>query len=155
MKLLHVCADPNPTEDSVAKQLAARFFSKVIEINDEAEIVNIDLYDDKPPFISHEGYRGTWSPILIQGYSTTDAEINASNYARRQGEEFNTADVIILTMPMWNNSLPAAMKAWLDQVVAPGITYDFNGGDYRPLHKVKKGRLADRFRRSLPSGCRR
>jgi FMN-dependent NADH-azoreductase len=25
-------------------------------------------------------------------------------------------------MPMWNFSMPAIMKAWLDQVVIPGVT---------------------------------
>lgn len=138
MKLLHVCADPNPTEDSVAKQLAAKFFGQVIQTCEDAEIVNVDLYEDKPPFISQECYRGTWYPILIKGYSQTEAEINASNYAHRHGETFNSADVVVLTMPMWNNSVPAAMKAWIDQVVAPGISYDFNNGTPLPLHKVKK-----------------
>jgi FMN-dependent NADH-azoreductase len=138
MKLLHVCADPNPTEDSVAKQLAAKFFSQVIQTREDAEIVNIDLYEDKPPFVSQECYRGIWYPILIQGYSQTEAEINASNYAQRHGEDFNTADVLVLTMPMWNNSVPAAMKAWIDQVITPGITYEFNNGVPLPLHKVKK-----------------
>ena len=64
MKLLHVCADPNPTEDSVAKQLAAKFFSQVIQTCEDAEIVNVDLYEDKPPFVSQECYRGTWLSLI-------------------------------------------------------------------------------------------
>lgn len=138
MKLLHVCADPNPTEDSVCKQLAARFFGKVIEFNPDAEIINVDLYEDKPPFVSYEAFRGTWYPLLIQGYSPTDAELNATNYARRHAEDFNAADVIVITTPMWNNAMPGALKSWVDQVIAPGIAYSIEGEKKTPLHQVKK-----------------
>lgn len=138
MKLMHICADPNPIEDSVCKQLAARFFGKVIEFNDDAEIINADLYEDKPPFISYEAYRGVWYPILISGYSPTESEINASNYARRQAEEFNSSDVLVITTPIWNNAVPGVLKTWMDQLIAPGITYDFNNGNPLPLHRIKK-----------------
>jgi len=39
---------------------------------------------------------------------------------------------------MWNNSVPAAMKAWIDQIIAPGIAYDFENGVIQPRHKIKK-----------------
>ena len=53
MNVLHICANPKPTEDSASKQLAITFFSKLIEIDPDIEITNVDLYQDPPPFLSY------------------------------------------------------------------------------------------------------
>ena len=43
-----------------------------------------------------------------------------------QIEKLNSADVLVLTMPMWNYSVPAIMKAWIDQILLPGKTFSLN-----------------------------
>ena len=45
MNILHVCANPKPTEESISKQLASAFFGKVIELKPDVELVNVDLYE--------------------------------------------------------------------------------------------------------------
>ncbi|MEN7973036.1 MAG: NAD(P)H-dependent oxidoreductase [Verrucomicrobiota bacterium] len=138
MNILHVCANPKPTEESVSKQLAAAFFGKLIELRPEAELVNINLYDEKPPFYSYELYKRSWYPVLDESYEPSKAEEMAMNYAAKQAEAFNAADVLVLTMPMWNYSLPAIMKAWVDQVLTPGLTFNISKEDgVKPLHKIK------------------
>jgi len=60
------------------------------------------------------------------------------NYASKQAEAFNEADVLVLTMPMWNFTVPAIMKAWIDQVLTPGLTFSISRDEgIMPLHKVK------------------
>ncbi len=60
------------------------------------------------------------------------------NYASKQAEMFNEADVLVLTMPMWNFSVPAIMKAWMDQILCPGLTFSISKEEgIKPLHKVK------------------
>ncbi|MBN2703042.1 MAG: NAD(P)H-dependent oxidoreductase [Pontiellaceae bacterium] len=138
MNILHVCANPKPTEESVSKQLAAAFFAKLIELKPDAELVNVNLYDEKPPFYSYELFRRSWYPVFDESYEPTKVEEMALNYAGKQAEMFNEADVIVLTMPMWNFSVPAIMKAWMDQVIAPGLTFSISKEDgIKPLHKVK------------------
>ncbi len=138
MNILHICANPKPTEESVSKQLAAAFFAKLIELKPDAELVNVNLYDEKPPFYSYELFRRAWYPVYDETYQPTKVEEMAMNYASKQAEMFNEADVIVLTMPMWNFSVPAIMKAWMDQVIAPGLTFSISKEDgIKPLHKVK------------------
>jgi len=60
------------------------------------------------------------------------------NYARKQGKLFNAADVLVLTTPMWNYNMPAILKAWFDQVLSPGITYEVEKTGPKPLHSIKK-----------------
>lgn len=138
MNVLHVCANPKPTEESVSKQLAAAFFGKLIELKPEVELVNVNLYDEKPPFYSYELYKRAWYPVFDENYEPSKVEEMAMNYASKQAELFNDADVLVLTTPMWNFSLPAIMKAWIDQVLTPGLTFSISKAEgIKPLHKVK------------------
>lgn len=139
MNVLHVCANPKPTEESVSKQLAAAFFSTLIQNKADVELVNVDLYDEKPPFYSYELYKKAWYPVFDETYEPTKAEEVAMNYAAKQAELFNAADVVVLTMPMWNFSVPAVMKAWMDQILCPSLTFNISKEEgVKPLHKVKK-----------------
>ena len=138
MNVLHVCANPKPTDESVSKQLAAAFFGKLIELRSDVELVNTDLYDEKPPFYSYELYKRTWYPVMDESYEPSKAEEMAMNYAAKQAEAFNAADVLVLTMPMWNCTVPAIMKAWMDQVLSPGLTFSISAEEgVKPLHKIK------------------
>ena len=138
MNVLHVCANPKPTEESVSKQLAAAFFGKLIEMKPEVELVNVDLYDEKPPFYSYELYKRAWYPVFDESYEPSKVEDMAINYASKQAEAFNEADVLVLTTPMWNFSVPAIMKAWMDQILCPGLTFSISKEEgIKPLHKVK------------------
>ncbi|MDF7826465.1 NAD(P)H-dependent oxidoreductase [Pontiellaceae bacterium B12227] len=138
MNVMHVCANPKPTEESVSKQLAAAFFGKLIELKPEIELVNVDLYDEKPPFYSFELYRAAWNPVFQEGYELSKVEEMSMNYASKQAEMFNDADVLVLTMPMWNYGVPAIMKAWIDQILCPGLTFTMSKEDgVKPLHKIK------------------
>ena len=138
MNILHVCANPKPTDESVSKQLAAAFFGKLIELRSDVDLVNVDLYDEKPPFYSYELYKRSWYPLLNEDYEPSKAEEMAINYAKKQADVFNEADVVVLTMPMWNFSMPGIMKAWMDQVLTPGLTFDVSVEEgVKALHKVK------------------
>ena len=137
MNILHVCANPKPTEQSVSKQLAARFFGKLMELNPDVELDNVDLYQEKPPYYSNDLYRRMWSPVFDPTYEPSKAEEAAAHYAIKQADQFNRADVLVLTMPMWNFSAPAVMKAWMDQVLAPGHVFELTEDGPKPLHKIK------------------
>lgn len=139
MNVLHVCANPKPTEEAVSKQLAAAFFTKLVTLNAEVEMVNLDLCADVPPNYSYEEYRNFWYPAYIEGYVPTKVEITAADYAYKQGQLFNNADVLVLTMPMWNFAAPAVMKSWIDHVISPSLSYDLaKDGTMTPKHKIQR-----------------
>ena len=139
MNILHVSANPKPTEEAISKQLASAFFGKLIELKPEVELINVDLYDEKPPFFSYELYKRVWYPVFNSEYAPNKAEEMSTNYADAQIEKFNDADILVLTMPMWNYSVPAIMKAWIDQVLLPGKTFSINKEEgINGLHKIKR-----------------
>lgn len=56
--------------------------------------------------------------------------------------ELLAADLLVLGLPMYNYGPPAGFKAWLDNVVRVGLTFDFDAA--RP--NTYEGYLADRRR---------
>ena len=103
------------------KAVASAFIGKLIELKPEVELVNVDLYDEKPPFYSYDLYKRAWYPVFNEGYEPSKVEEMSLNYANEQIEKFKEADVLVLTMPMWAYSVPAIMKAWIDQFYCRGI----------------------------------
>lgn len=145
MNVLHICANPKPAEESASKQLSFAFLSKLIELCPDAEVNNVDLYDDPPPYLNYEAFRSIWVPVFMPTYKPSAAEVKAAAYADRQAELVNAADVLVLTLPMWNFSMPAILKAWIDQAFTPGRAFTFgtdeNGLKIVPRHKIRRAVL--------------
>ena len=38
-------------------------------------------------------------------------------------DELIAADILVIGAPLYNFGMPAALKAWVDQVIRPGRTY--------------------------------
>jgi FMN-dependent NADH-azoreductase len=138
MNLLHICASTKPVDISSSKQLAASFFGRLAESNKDINVTNMDLYNNPPPFLTNDAYRYFWNPILQPGYIPTTAEKNAASYALSQTKVFEETDVLVLTMPLWNCGMPAIMKAWLDQVLVPGVVFKYEAGSIIPLHHITR-----------------
>ena len=113
MNVLHICANPKPTEESASKQLAAKFFTTLVTNCPDIEVTNIDLYTEQPPVYSYEEYRNFWFPHNIEGYVPTKEEEAASEYALDQATKLNHADVLVLTLPLWNFTAPGIMHTGL------------------------------------------
>ena len=135
MKILHIIANPKPLEESASKQVSEAFWDA---LDKNIEVITVDLNENPPPFYSYPIYRYFWYPVFQPGYEPTDNEKKSVQYALSEGERFNEADILVLTTPMWNFSVPAILKAWMDQVVSPGLTFSMGPGGVSPLHKIKK-----------------
>lgn len=138
MKILHVIANPKPTEESASKQVTEAFLEGLKKSNQDAEITTLDLYENPPPYYSYEVYRHYWYPVFQPEYQPSDEEKKAAEYVKEQAAKFNDADILVITTPMWNFSMPAILKAWIDLVFSPSETFTMGPGGPKPLHKIKK-----------------
>jgi FMN-dependent NADH-azoreductase len=67
------------------------------------------------------------------------AEQSASvAFADRLIEELETADTIVLAVPMYNFSIPSTLKAWIDHVARAGRTFRYTAAGPEGLLKGKK-----------------
>ncbi len=138
MNIVHICADPQPMEEAASKQIAASFFASIVTRNENARIMNVDLTQEHPADYTTEEFRNFWYPVLIDGYVPTKEEEAAATYAKEQADLIREADVLVLTMPMWNYSMPAMMKAWMDHVLSPGLLYTVGEAGNEINHRIKK-----------------
>jgi FMN-dependent NADH-azoreductase len=52
--------------------------------------------------------------------------------------EVKAADILLITTPMYNFSIPSALKAWIDQLVRIGQTFAYDGKSFTGLLPGKK-----------------
>ena len=137
MNVLHVIANPRPAETSASKKLAFEFFAALTEKNPDVVVNNVDLYQNKPPYVSAEALNYFWGPIANPAYIPSKAEETAANFSNNNAQALMDADVLVLTMPVWLNSMPAILKAWLDQVLVPGKMFEFGAEGLVPTHHLR------------------
>lgn len=137
MNVLHVIANPRPAETSSSKKLAFEFFAALTEKNPDVVVNNVDLYQNKPPYVSAEALNYFWGPIANPAYIPSKSEETAANFSNNNAQALMDADVLVLTMPVWLNSMPAILKAWLDQVLVPGKMFEFGAEGLVPTHHLR------------------
>ena len=52
--------------------------------------------------------------------------------------ELQSADILLVTVPMYNFSIPSTLKAWIDQIVRIGHTFSYDGKNFAGLVKIKR-----------------
>jgi FMN-dependent NADH-azoreductase len=53
-------------------------------------------------------------------------------------EEVNSADTILIATPMYNFTVPSALKSWIDQIVRIGRTFSYDGTNFTGLVKARR-----------------
>lgn len=105
-------------EGSRSRLLTGRLIDRLVAAHPGAEIVTRDLADGIP-FVDD-----AW----IAAKSKAPEDRNAKEQAAMSTsealiDELRAADVLVLGTPIYNYGMPAALKAWIDQVVRNGITF--------------------------------
>jgi FMN-dependent NADH-azoreductase len=91
-----------------------------------------DLALDPPPLLDARTVP-LYERRSYLGQSLSAAELAALAPFDRYVEQIEAADRVVLAFPMYNFSLPAAVKAWLDAVMQKGRTWTADASGYRGL----------------------
>lgn len=95
----------------------------------------LDLGEDPPPYYDENVFRALWQPgTLTDG----NARHPSTEYMRRHCGYLRDCHLLVIAAPVWNISVPAALKAWIDLVIAPGETYRFGPQGIEPLHGIER-----------------
>ena len=97
-------------------------------------VVRRDLVTEPIPQIADRTIVGYYTPA-----EQLTPELRAATaLSDRLIAELQSADILLLTVPMYNFSVPSALKAWIDQVVRIGHTFSYDGKNFAGLVKVKR-----------------
>ncbi len=128
--------DVSPRGDhSVSRRLGNQFLESWKQAHSGGEVISRDLAKTPMPFVD--------LPWILGAYSPEDARNDEQRKALELGDTFITemekADEYLITTPMYNFAVPAALKAWIDHVVRVGKTFKVTPeGAYEGLLKGKK-----------------
>lgn len=131
--LLHIDASPRGAR-SKSRQLGREFLANWQATRPDAQIVRRDLAVEPPPFVNEAWVEGAFAPADQHSTAARDAIAVSNRYV----DELLGADTLVITTPIYNLSLPAALKAWIDQIVRFGRTFTMNNGGYEGLAKGKR-----------------
>lgn len=133
--LLHLDSSADLTRDSVTRQLTASFVD-TWRGRERRDYRYRDVAAEPVPLVTSAyatlGRRVERHGVLpldkIAALVETEAEDREWALTLPLVEEVLAADVILLGVPMYNFSVPASLKAWIDRVSFPGVFTDPDSG---------------------------
>jgi FMN-dependent NADH-azoreductase len=107
MFILHIDSSAN-TQTSISRSVSKILVDELIIKYPDAEIKNIDLAKNPLPFVDD-----TW---FEKGHSHLTNDLV---------DDVFKADIIVIGTPVYNLSIPASLKAYIDQIVVAGKTFHY------------------------------
>jgi FMN-dependent NADH-azoreductase len=146
--ILHLDASARPglagkdLHGSHSRNLSQRFVSQWLAHRAQDSLTYRDIGQNPPTIIDHDWIAASFTPEeqrepWMQGTLTESDQLV---------DELIAADVLVIGAPLYNFSMPAALKAWIDQIVRTGKTVAFD--DSNPLDPYVP-MLADRPRHAV------
>ncbi|MDQ2708839.1 MAG: NAD(P)H-dependent oxidoreductase [Actinomycetota bacterium] len=134
--LLHLDSSAHRCSASVSRQLTASFADTWRGVHGSAGYRYRDLAADPVPPLDTAycalGRRverhGLVPPARVPALVQSPAEDGAWALTRPLITELLAADTVLIGAPMYNYSIPASLKAWIDRVSFPGAFTDFDTG---------------------------
>lgn len=151
--LLHLDASPRGAR-SHSRKLGQEFLAQWRDAHPTGKVVVRDFGHQPPPFVSEAWVEGAFAPADSHSPAARDAIAISNQYV----DELLAADQLVITTPIYNLSLPAVLKAWIDQIVRVGRTFGFaTSGGFEGLAKNKRALVivasGSDFRPNTPGGA--
>lgn len=121
-KLLHIQSSPRG-ERSASIEVAKQFIQSYQATNSGDSVETLDLWQADLPEFNGETIDAKYA--VLHGQSQAPEQVAAWNAVVKIADHFKSADKILLSLPMWNFSIPYKLKHYIDILVQPGLTFSF------------------------------
>jgi FMN-dependent NADH-azoreductase len=125
--LLHI--DSSPRAASVSSFLSGIFVEKWKQQNPSGTVFHHNTSLECFPYLDEAAIEAIFTPSA----QLTAAQKATLAFSDRLVDELLAADVVAIGAPMWNLSIPASLKAWIDLIVREGRTFAFTPQGVAPL----------------------
>lgn len=120
-------------EGSISRDLTTRILERLAP----EKVITRDLTEELPLI------DGNWvGANFTPADKRTDEQKAALSLSDTMIAELNEADTIVIGLPIYNFSVPARLKAWVDQVARAGVTFRYTEAGPEGLLKGKRAILA-------------
>jgi FMN-dependent NADH-azoreductase len=121
-------------DGSSSRQLGDHFVSTWRAKTADSHVVARDIVSTPIPHIANETIAGYYTPPE----NMSDALLAATALSDTLIGELKAADVLLITTPMYNFSVPSALKAWVDQIVRINHSFAYDGQNFTGLITGKR-----------------
>lgn len=130
--ILHVTASIRSGE-SVSRKLGNKLVEKIGQGTD-ASIVNRDLAANNLPLIDADRFAANLTPPAERD----EKQQALADVADALIAELQAADTLVLSLPVYNFTMPSTLKAWADLVARAGTTFRYTESGPEGLLTGKK-----------------
>lgn len=120
-KILHIISSPQG-ETSVSKKLGNKIIEKIKTKYPDSVVKERNLTTNPFPHLDQMQI-GSW---FTPAENHTPEQAKAVKISEEAIAELQEADVYVIGAPFYNFSIPSTLKAYLDHVARPGITFRYN-----------------------------
>jgi len=135
--ILHIISSPRQQE-SASIQLGNRIIDKLLQQYPGSTVVTNNVISKNYPSLNEAQVTAFKVPPDEQSPEQR-AALQVSNDAVAQ---LAAADILVIGSPLYNFTIPSALKAWLDHIVRPGLSFRYANGRSEGLLKLEKVYLA-------------
>ena len=128
-KLLYIKANAKPAGASRTFRISDSFIAAYAKSHPGDEITTLDLYTEDIDFLKEEDINTVFGPKTEQ---------SRKHPLLKYAYQFAEADKYVIAEPMWNLSIPAILKAYIDYITVTGITFTYTEQGAVGLLKNKK-----------------
>jgi FMN-dependent NADH-azoreductase len=121
-------------DQSKSTQLAGEFVQAWRRTHPSTTVVERALTAESIPHLS----LGALGAVMTPPEQRSSEQHATVAFADRLIEELETADTIVLAVPMYNFSIPSTLKAWIDYVARAGRTFRYTAAGPEGMLKGKK-----------------
>jgi len=125
--LLHI--DSSPRAASISRRLTAAFVARWKRRNPAGTVIHRNTSIERIPYLDAAAV-DAW---FVANEDLTAEQRRTLALSDKLVDELLTADAVVLGAPMWNLSIPASLKAWIDMIVREGKTFAFTSEGVAPL----------------------
>jgi FMN-dependent NADH-azoreductase len=121
-KILHIISSPRG-ERSASLTVAKTFLEAYAVKNPGDQIETLDLWKTSLPEFDGAALDAKYA--VSGGQSFTPDQEAAWKSVVKIADHFKSADKYVISLPMWNFSIPYKLKHYIDVLVQPGLTVSF------------------------------
>lgn len=135
-RLLHIIATPREDE-SRTLQISHGFLKAFQKNHSEWVVDELELFKEELPQLSIKNVSGKY--LLLGGKDLYGSLKETWGEILQHIERFKTADLILISTPMWNFNIPYPLKHYIDLIVQPKYLFRYReDGTVEGLVKNKK-----------------
>lgn len=119
MKILKINSSAN-TQTSVSRKYVDVIVNKIKENNNDAEISSRDVVTSNLPHLN-----GAMLDSFFAQQERTKEQTEAVKVSDQLVNELKAADILVIGAPIYNFSIPATLKTYIDLIARAGLTFKY------------------------------